>query len=194
MSVNINTYSLASLPDVKSFMGMTGTTSEIDDLLAELINRYSTLFESYMGKNVLSREHTEYYDGNNSNMLITRQYPITTISGIWNDSDWEWGSATEIDSTSYRASESAIGVINFKSTVFGNYDQNIKIIYTAGFSSVPEDIKHACIKEVARSYKNRQEIGVTSKTLTDGTVSFSAQGLLVETTLVLDMYRKLWVI
>ena len=189
----INQYALCSLNNVKDFLEITvsGTT---DDLLIELINRYSALFENYMDKNILSREYTEYYDGDGSNMLVTRQYPITTISGIWDDSDWEWGSTTEVDSTSYRASESANGVVDFKSAVLNNYNQNVKIIYTAGYDEIPEDIRHVCVKEVARSWKNILEIGVTSKTLADGTVTFSAQGLLVETTLVLDMYKRLWVI
>jgi len=194
MSINVNQYALVSLAEVKNFIDMIVSNSETDDLLSNLINRYSILFENYMNRDILSREYTQYYDGGGHDMLFLNQYPITTISGIWDDSDWEWNSTTEVDSTSYRVSDEASGIINFRYTTLGDYIENIKIIYTAGYSSVPEDIKLSCIKEVARSYKGRNEVGVVSKTLADGSVSYTAQGLMVETTLVLDMYKRLWVI
>lgn len=185
----ISTYALVSLDDVKEFKGLT--TTDDDDFISNLINRYSTLFESHMNKNVLRREYTEYYDGGGNSILFVDQYPITNISGISDDSDWSWADTTLIDADSYRVSND--NYIIFRSTTLGDYDQNVKITYTAGYKDVPEDIKHACIKEVVRSYDNRQEVGITSKSMLDGSVSYLAQGLLEETTMILDKYRRIGV-
>lgn len=187
MSINVNAYSLVSLNDVKTLCG--STVPEDDNLIAQLINRYSTLVETYLGRNVLSRVYIEDYDGGGYDELFTNQYPITSISGIYNDTDWEWTADTLIDSDYYRKSQDANSIIFTSDVTLGDYRENIRVVYTAGYSDVPEDIKMICIEEVARAFKNRQEIGVTSKTLGDGSISYSAQGLLTKTTMVLDSYR-----
>lgn len=183
-------YSLTSLDLVKYFMGMTGTDSESDDLLENLIDRVSTLFESYCDRNILSREYNEVYDGRGSNKLYTNQYPITSVSGIWDDYDWTWDSGTEVDSDYYRIYEGG-RYITFRDTYLYDYQQNVKIIYTAGYATVPSDIQHACITEVARSYKNKNQVDITSKTLADGSVSYSAKSFLPLTLTTLNVYKRI---
>lgn len=187
MSINVNTYSLVSLPDVKTLLG--STVPDDDNLIAELINRYSVLIETYLGRNVISRVYIEDYDGGGFDELFTNQYPITSISGIYNDTDWNWTADTLIDSDYYRKAQDGNSIIFTSDVTLGDYRENIRVVYTAGYSTVPEDIQMACIEEVARAFKNRQEIGVTSKSLGDGSISYSAQGLLTKTTMVLDSYR-----
>lgn len=183
-----NQYVLCSLDNVKNFLEIT--VSGTDDLISELINRYSILFETYMGKNILSREYTEYYDGGGHSELFTAQYPITVVSGIWDDSDWSWPDSTLVDATDYMITRNEDSIV-FKYTTLNDNSMNIKIIYTAGYSSIPEDIKMACIEEVAKSYKGRQEINVLSKTLGDGSVSFHETDLLSKTKLTLNRYRRI---
>jgi hypothetical protein len=183
----LNTYALITLDDVKEFSGKEGMKD--NDLLEDLINRYSTMFETYIERNILSREYTEYQDGRRTYELFTKQYPITTVSGVYDDSAWAWASSTEVDSSYYRISNDERSIV-FWNWTLGNYRQNVKIIYTAGYSSTPEDIKHACVTEVARAYKNRTKVDVTSQTLPDGSIAYSAGALLPQTVMVLDKYKK----
>lgn len=189
--MSINTYALVSLSAVKEFMGVVGSDSTMDDLLSNLINRYSTLFETEMGRNILIREYTEQHSGGGYAMLFTTQQPITSITSIHDSYEWVWDSDTLIDSDEYGISTGNYNHISFKSITLGNYVDNIQVVYTAGLSTVPEDIQQCMVEEVARSYKNRQEIGVTSKSLGDGSISYTAQGLLRKTEMVLSRYQRI---
>lgn len=188
--MSVNTYSLVSLEEVKE--QIKSTIPEEDDFISNLINRYSTLIESYLNKNVLSREYTEYFDGGGYSELFVNQYPITSVSGIYDDSNWEWNVGDLIDADDYRVTNDANSIV-FNTTTLGDYKENIKIVYTAGYDETPEDIKMVCIKEVARAYTDRKELGITSKSRSDGSVAYLAQSLLEETEMVLDKYKLIGV-
>ena len=190
--MSVNTYSLISLDNVVKFIGQDSFNSDDSDLIEDLINRVSTLFESYMNREILTRETTEYHDGKGLSVLFPKQYPITTISGIWDDYDWEWTSDDLVDSDDYRIVDS--NYIVFKDITLGAYSQNIKIIYTAGYTSTPEDIAQACITEVARMFKNRLEVDITSQTLADGSVSYSAKTFLPITVTTLNKYKRMSIV
>ena len=183
------TYDLVTLDEVKDFYGKVGSTSKDDDLLEDIITRISNVIESYINKNILSRSYTEYYDGLGVSNLLTNQYPIISIDSIYEDNTWVWGSNSTVGSTDYRIHEDGNRVVFL--TVLGKGTQNIKIVYTAGYAAVPNDIKQVCITEVIRTYKNRQEVDVISKTLRDGSVSYSAKELLLQTKMILDKYKRI---
>ena len=190
----VNSYALTTLNDIKKFMGMTGSTSDGDDLIEDLINRVSTLFESYMDENILSRSYTEYHDGKGVYVLFPKHSPITAITSIHDDYDWDYLDADLIDSDDYTiVNENYIALKNGVSS-FANYTQNIKIIYTAGYSTVPDDLIQACITEVSRAYSNRLEVDVTSQSLTDGSVAYFTKTLLPITKLTLDKYKRINII
>lgn len=186
MAVNI--YSLCTLSEVKEFMGMTGSISETDDFLEDTINRVSALFESLMHRNILSRQYTEYSNGEGLLVLFPRQGPITEITSIYDDSTWEWAESTLIDSTTYRTIDN--DYIVFYSIMLGNYKQNVKLTYTAGYTTTPEDLKLAAITEVVRIYKNKNQVDITAQKLGDGSVSYSAKTLLPLTITTLNNYKR----
>lgn len=189
----INIYSLTSLDSIKNFMGKVGAKAEDDDLLEGLIDRVSVLFESYCDRKFLSRDYMDYHDGKGVDKLFVNQYPITSISGIWDDREWAWDSTTEIDNSYYRISNNSNYIV-FKDTTLLDYDQNLKIVYTAGYSAIPYDLEHACIMEVSRAYKNKNQIDVLSKSLADGSVSFVTSDFLPGTLTILNKYRKISII
>lgn len=185
----VNTYSLVSLSEVKNFIGMEKSDSLTDDLLEDLINRISVLFESYMNRNVLSREYTEDHDGKGAMVLFPKQSPITTVSGIWDDYDWEYTDDDLIDADNYKIIDE--NCIVFKNVALNNYTANIRITYTAGFTTVPDDLKQATISEVTRMYKNKNQLDVTTKTLSDGSVIISGGKFLPLTHVTLKKYKRL---
>jgi len=188
----INTYSLVDLPSVKRFMGVTGSDTEMDDLLCELINRHSVLFETYMSRNILSRSYTETQDGGGYHMLFTTQYPIQSVSSIHDSSSWVWSDDTLIDTDDYViTSGDHLNAIILKTLVFGDYLDNVKVIYTAGYDEVPLDIQQCIIEEVVRSYNDKDELGVSIKSISDDSMHYTSQGLLEKTQQVLSKYKRL---
>ena len=185
-------YALADLPDVKLFMGVAGADSDMDNIISGLINQYSAMFETYMSRNILSRSYTETYDGGGYHMLFTTQYPITSISGIHDSAEWVWSTDTLIDSDEYTITiGDHLNAVILRTLVFGDHVENVKITYTAGYSAVPLDIQHCMVEEVVKAYRNKDKIGVTSKSIGDDNVMIIAQGLLEKTIIVLNQYRRL---
>lgn len=188
----VNQYSLITLDNVVKFIGQDSFNSDDSDLIEDLINRVSSLFESYMDRNILTREYTEYHDGGGNAVLFPKQPKITTISGIWDDYDWDYTDDDLVDADDYKIVDELYVVL--KNTTFNNYTQNIKIIYTAGYTTTPDDLVQACITEVARMFKNRLEVDIQSQTLADGSVTYFTKTLLPITKLTLDKYKRISII
>ncbi len=74
-------------------------------------------------------------------------------------------------------------------TIFSRYDQNIKIVFNAGYVTIPGDLKQACIEEAGRRYKHRRDFDVITKTMDDGTIQYTQRGLLPSTTDILNKYK-----
>lgn len=185
----VGTYALCNLEEVKDYYGLRGAKPEEDEQYEKLIDHFTTIFETYCDREFKSREHTEYHDGNGTRFLYPDQYPITSVSGIWSSTNWDWDDDTLIDSDTYAIKNT--NCIVRKSSVFTKYDnQNIKIIYTAGYSSIPEDLKLACIEEVVRAYKNRKGVDVLAKTAADGSITRYTKDLMPSTLRILDTYKR----
>lgn len=186
----VSEYALVTLAEVKDFMGMKGSTSDADDLIEDLINRVSVLFESYLNRKILSRDWLQFIDGKGLSVLFPDQPMITSVSGIWDDSEWLWEDVDLIPADEYRIVDNSY--IAFRTTTtLGNYEKNIKLLYTAGYDETPDDLKQACITEISRMYKNRNQVDILSKSLSDGSVTMVAQDFLPLTITTLNKYKRI---
>jgi len=185
----VSTYSICSLDDVLNYM-QTPKDKADDDMnkqLESLIDQLSEVFEGYCDRKFLSRSYTEYLDGTGTYYLFPKHYPITSVSGIYDNYSWTWTNSDAISGTNYRIKNDNCIVCN---TVWGEYDQNIKIVYTAGYSTIPVDIKLACIEEVVRKWKNKNSVDVLAISASDGSVTRYEKDLMPSTKQTLDRYRK----
>lgn len=185
--------SLITISDVKDYYEIKSEAPDINAQIENLINRMSTLFESVAGQPIRRAElvHTQYYDGRGSKLLFTDYTPILTVTSIHDDSEWEWGTSTLIDSDDYRIHSSKKYIV--LKVALSSSDQNVKIVYTSGYpeDEIPEDIKQCCIEEVIRKYKHKSDFDVTSKTLPDGSVTYTQKGLMPLTLKTLNKYKQL---
>lgn len=194
----INSDALCSVDDVKNFFYMSDSgevpsVSNVDELIETLINGLTDSFEMYCGaKSFKQSTYTEYYDGNGSEFLFLNNIYITAITSLYDDTNWSWGSDSLIDSDDYRIVDNKYIVL--KDNYFTKGNQNIKSAYTAGYSTIPYDLRQSCIEEVTRKLKHRKEIDLLSKTLTDGSVQYLEMGLMKQTLQVLSKYKLNWVL
>lgn len=182
---------LATLDDVKNFYGITGDKDEDNNLIKALIDRFTSIFESYCNRTSFeTATYTDYLDSDGGYYIFPKQSPITSVSGIWDDTGWVW-SGNALDSTTYRiVNDNSI----ISSTPFTRGKNNIKIVYTAGYTSIPGDLKQVLIEEVIRSFKNRKSLDVVAVTASDGSVSRLAKDLLPTTIMVLNKYKRKYVV
>jgi hypothetical protein len=192
----VNTYALVNLDNARDFLQLKGDQETRENVLIDIINHVSNRIESYCDRHFISRgELTEYYDGNGTNKLFTRYYPITAVSNIYSDTDWAWGSDTEITSDYYRIGQNSRYIL-LKNDNFEEDYQNIKVIYTAGYtdrSSLPDDLRHACLLHVYRIYQKywkNADVAVSDVSDDSGGRSYLSEQFDPEVKGILDTYRR----
>lgn len=158
---------LCELDEVKRYLSIDGSAEEEGDLLEELIDNVSKMFETECDREFSSTEHTEYFSGGGRRWIRPKHYPITAITSLWDDNDWGWNNDDLVDTDEYKISNDERFVI-LKNTTFVNAVENVKVTYTAGYSTIPLDLKMVCIDEVARLYKARTQRHLTSYSNTEG--------------------------
>jgi len=181
------TYDLCTLDQVKDFIGMTGSNSQVDDLLEDLITMVSDTFSKLCGVTQFkAQDYTEYYNGNGLTELHVDQRPVNSVSLLAEDYDWLWGTDSTYESTAYAIMDDNIVL---KDETFPEGRRNIKITYNAGYSTIPTDLNLACMLEVVKLYNSKETIDVISKSYGDGSaVTRFLGGLLPDVKNILRRY------
>jgi hypothetical protein len=188
----LSEYALITVDDVRSHRLANGitlnTTPDQNIILENLINHITSMFEGFCDRRFVSRTYTEYHNGNGRSILYTANNPIISITSINVDSDWTWDASTLLSSSYYRIFDN-IGIITKCCDYFEVGQQNIKVVYVAGYAVIPEDLKLACIMEVLNRFDNSKSIGVVNISVDGLSTSYSQDRFLPITTQVLKKYK-----
>jgi uncharacterized phiE125 gp8 family phage protein len=186
-------YALTTLANVKAILGITAAT--YDDILENYIDAATEAIENYCNRRFLSTVHTnEIYDGTGSKYLVLRHYPIITFTSAqklisdYESNDWE---DLETEWLQHQATNGRV----FYEGGFHEGFSNYRFTYTAGYVTIPNDVRDACEKLVVEWYNNRTKAsGVTSERLGEYAISYSPtvtasqiKGLGLDA--ILDAYR-----
>ncbi len=179
---------LVTRAQVKDYYGITSANHDDDLLISSLIDRVSYMFRTITDNVFASATYTHQLDGNGLSLLYLPNWPITSITSIYTNDDWDFTDSDDlIDAADYRVDDGQ-RYVQLIDDVFPRGKMNIQVVYVAGHTTIPADIEQACIEEVIRRFKHRRDFDVTSKTQPDGSVSYTAKGLLVDTKAVLERY------
>jgi len=185
---------LVSVDDALSFIGIPSDDTRMEKLQF-YINAASWYCNKHTRRKLKSRSLTEYYNGDGTNVLLMKNYPITAITHIYDDLSRAYGSDTEIDSSNlvYMPEDLACKLV-YDGGVFSVGIRNIKAEYTAGYTTIPYDLRQACLELVAYYWKNTEEgrFGLISQQLADGSVRLETTTVPKSVLQVLDLYRKKW--
>lgn len=151
----------------------------IDQLLNELIAGASAAIESYCGRVFLLQQWTERYNGG-KRLIVLNKAPVASIISVKSNGVIMTGYSLD-GNVIYRDTDCA---------VFGNGFKTIEVVYTAGFTTVPEDIQLLATKVVAAKYGERDRVGFRSKSLAGETVSFFDIDTSPSYTSILDTYKR----
>jgi len=160
----LDIYALTTLEDVKSHLNIPISTITQDDTLERMINASSAKIEGYLDRKILKRTYTEYQDGRSSDRIVLKQWPIEKPTELWIDHTSNFIDVkNQLDSSRYHV-EDDFGV-QLIGTMFPRGRRNIKIVYQAGYDTVPYDIAEAAIMTVSFLYDMRSDrrIGVGQK-------------------------------
>lgn len=155
---------LATLEQFKRHLGFKDADTQYDAKLTFFLDAASKWVESYCERIFDETIYTEFMHGNGSNILNPRQWPISAISEVRISLDRDWTSSdTLLDATDYGIEQNGLSILLFSTLSPIGYNV-VRVIYTAGYASIPEDIQFANILAGEWFYKNnnRGDSGRTS--------------------------------
>ena len=181
---------LCTLAELKAWLPNQGNND--DSTLQGLISNASLQVLQYIDRpHILASvlgSLVESYDGNSSDRLLPRQFPIISVSGV------------SIDNVPVpqAASPVAAGFLwDSRRVLLRGYRfcrglQNVQLSYTAGYSAVPLDLKQAAIESFALAYRQRVRIGEKSNSVSGQvTISFDMSDVPPRSLAVFNQYRRL---
>jgi len=178
---------LITLEDFKSHIGIE--SNDDDAVLKTYIQGISDFIVNYCGRAIESTGFEELYDGDDiSDCLFLNNYPISDFtnlmynSGSYSDPVWN-----AIDPSQYQTDMDK-GIIYFDVIYSGK--RNIAIAYTAGYATVPDSIKLAAMKLVAKIYNKRRSDGFRHEEAGGAAIDWDSF-LSDDVQLLLDPYRKI---
>lgn len=181
---------LVSLDNVKAFLEKTDT--EHDTLLTMLIEQVSARIETFLNRKLKKQERTEYFDSGPEVFSLSAP-PVDTSATLTvklNDD-----AMTKGDDFYLHPDE---GVIEFVTGTGVAWPRDLEVTYTGGYAEdengilqVPDDLKRACLLQVAFDFRRREDIGLAAVSLPDGSVStLRPAELLPEVKEILKAYRR----
>ena len=189
---------IATASQVRSYIRALSGTSE-DTLLSTFIARFDDIASAYCGFPMNGNQctfenntYTHYFDGNGGDTLQLRVVPANTITSLHVDIDREYGSDELVDSSDYELfTDSGLLILKTDSDQgsFTKGYRSVKVVYTAGFTSIPDSIVHACGIQVNHWYLNRDTIGKSKITQNANTIDVVGLQLLPEVKEALAPYR-----
>ena len=146
-------------------------------LIDNLILEVDALADRYTGRTLESATLTETYDGSGTSVLVLRSRPVTSITSVEHiDED---GDATTIASTDYRF-DAETGRLYRTNSVADGWPpeigdgpvysprpiggwrcgfQNYRVVYVAGYSTVPADLQGVATQLVCELFMERRRSG-----------------------------------
>jgi hypothetical protein len=163
--------------DFKYYNKLDGTGT--DNFISVAINYAIDAVENYCNRKLVYGQYTQYSDGNNSQTLFLKNYPVKSVDSlqVYNGTSFEnifSGSDSTANSSFLIAETNSVELIN--GYCFPKGRKNIKTLYTSGFSSgeVYPDIK-GVILEIATVFynnsptSNKGYLGLSSITFNSNT-------------------------
>ncbi len=154
---------LCTVADLKAWLPNQGNND--DTTLQSLITNGSLQVLTY-----LNRAHilasvigtiNETHDGNGSDRLLPRMFPIIGVSSVMIDGV----PIPQATAPIYPGFLFDARRVLLRGFTFNLGLQNVQVTYTAGYSSVPLDLKQAAVETFALAYRQRAHIGEKSNSM-----------------------------
>lgn len=190
---------LVSTTDVKDFLEIDRSKITFDSLLDLLIRSNSKRVETYLNRDLKKESRTKYFNAGRTKYSLSA-YPIDTSGTTTTALSVYDGSSLLTVNSDYYVWD-AEGVIEFYTAPVYCEPRQIKIIWTGGYTeaitgekllSVPDDLRFACLLQTAYVFRRRNELGLQSISLADGSINSVSSGEFIpQVKGILKSYRRL---
>jgi len=203
MPTALGTYALTTLANFREFIKDSSTTSISDNAAERIINRASQVIERYCGRRLKSETYTdEYHDADGeSGVVFLDQYPITSVTSLYDDADRTFTSSFLIAATDYMIypDEAMIRLYNNRS-LFGKGYRSIKATYVAGYNATShqrelDSLEDCCLFIAAWMLKEAPQgdnrLGLGGKNIGNGQVQGFVHSLPPSIRETLDSFKRI---
>lgn len=186
-SIGVNT---SSYPTYTS--GGLFNPDDID--LTRLLNSFSAVFERETRRTIAETDYVYRCDGNGKSELFLPEYPITEVASVIID-----GTAIDAAEENEDTGEYSEGwylednVLYLEGYTFPRGSRNVRVAYSAGYGTVPDDIQQCIISMVAYQYRGKGHIGLRSEASSEKTTYFQVDEWPADVLACMDRYRKVLV-
>lgn len=186
--------SIVTVEELNSFLRETTKPGDDEylDLKQSMITRCAAAIERYAGVKLQSANFTETFDGNGKYGFWLANRPVNSIASVAL-------SGSTVATTEY-ALKAAINFVKFRSPTASGW-QNYVVTYNAGYgytngataNNVPQDIRDACLRWVARVHKTvtTKTHGVSAMSAADQSTTYFERGMPEDVAGFLNPYRQL---
>ena len=180
-----------ALDDVIRYLGITDTDD--DALIGDLIDSVEDLVEGYVDWEIFGGEakYTEYHHGKSEKSIVLKRWPVVSVSALYDDLDRDFTDSTKVDEDDYVV-DTKTGIVSLDGDlIFSNGNLNVKVVYTAGFETLPKSVEQVRREEVARIYHRAKQGGSGIKAERQGpyNVTWDMEALSKQSKLILNKYR-----
>lgn len=183
---------LATLSELKSYLNITDTDS--DTLLTMLLSSADSSIKTRTGRELEldGANRVEVMDGRGQPNLFLEKYPVATFVSLEKNTGTIPVPVWEVIPTTSYAVRNATGIISFTGSEYRGINR-LRATYTAGYATIPGDLKLACIKIAASAYNRRNSDGIKSETVNGDRLDFDASELPKDVEDIIDNYRRPYV-
>ena len=177
---------LITLAELKAFLEIKTATTDHDALLSSLITGVSARIEKFLNRDLEKKARTKYFNAGRKNYYLPA-YPIDLDSPI----TVVYDETLQVKDSDYYIWED-LGKIEFVLTTVCYRPKEIQITWTGGYASnsLPYDISLATTMQTAFIFRRRKDIGVSSISMPDGSLSVNVPvKLLPEVENMLKVHR-----
>ena len=163
---------LCTKEQVKAYVPIDATV--LDDLIDDLIDRVTKWVQSYTGLQIFSASFTEYYDGKNSSELVLNERPVESVTSVHESTDVprSYGTSELLTADEEYILEEDSGILHRIAANWPSGPKTVKVVYTAGWSAVPNELNGAAVRMVGILLVQRARLGMSSESMGEGTGGF----------------------
>lgn len=174
---------LTTVENVKQYLGI-GNPND-DTLLDQLVDAASKFIQTWLNRDFGVQSYIDKLDGTNGDSLMTKNYPIVSITQVKVDETIIPLATSSLDA-GYTFNDTRVSLQGY---AFYRGKNNVKISYTAGMA-VPADVEQAATELVAHRYREKDRIGMESKGLAGETITYSQKDMPSDVRTLLNNYKK----
>lgn len=161
--------------EIKTYLGISGSAQ--DALLTAIEEYVSGYVSGYCRRDFAASQKTESHDGGVDTIFL-KEFPIVSVDSV------------VVDGRTLSASEYTLYAE--EGYIVGHFPygrKNVSVTYTAGFGTIPTDLKMLVVSLCGREYRQRQSQGIKSESIGSARIDWDAE-ISTEQKTILDRYKK----